>query len=193
MLPLPSPMTSVTPALKEWQIAIQALEQGDMILLLRKGGIREVGGQFTVAAQTVALYPTYEHQKPEWLKPAYAPCVVPVASGWHPETVTIRSWAEITHVLPVRQADRVAALAPWHIWHETFVTDRLKWKPQQPLYVLLLRVYRVPPVELPYLPQYGGCQSWIELAIDLPYDRIQPALSHADYTAQVTAIQSLLG
>ncbi len=56
-------------ALKEWAIAIEALETGKTIILLRKGGIREKGGHFQAKYLQVWLYPTYEHQKPQLLKP----------------------------------------------------------------------------------------------------------------------------
>ena len=86
-------------ALKEWKIAIQALEQGQTILLLRKGGIREQGGKFKVAQDKILLYPTFEHQQPTLLKPEYANQVQLVSSGWHPQTVKISSFAEITDIL----------------------------------------------------------------------------------------------
>nr|MCU0552208.1 DUF1802 family protein [Leptolyngbya sp. Prado105] len=86
-------------ALKEWSIAVQALEQGESILLLRKGGIRESGGRFEIPFHRVLLYPTFEHQDPDLLKQPNL--VKRVASGWHLETVKISSIAEITQVLQV--------------------------------------------------------------------------------------------
>ncbi|GFZ97676.1 DUF1802 family protein [Okeania sp. KiyG1] len=94
-------METITAALKEWNIAINALEKGQTIMLLRKGGIREQGGRFTVAYKQVLLYPTFEHQQPDLLKPEYATQVQTVDSGWHPEKIKISSFAEITHILPV--------------------------------------------------------------------------------------------
>ncbi|NJL44810.1 MAG: DUF1802 family protein [Leptolyngbyaceae cyanobacterium SM2_3_12] len=39
-------------ALKEWDAAVTALGQGQTVLLLRKGGIREQAGQFSVRGPT---------------------------------------------------------------------------------------------------------------------------------------------
>lgn len=178
-----------TRALKEWAIAIRALEAGKTIALLRKGGIREEGGHFTVAHTQVLLYPTYEHQQPDLLKPEYAGEVTVVPSGWHPETIRIGSWAEIAEILPVREESAVAALLPYHVWNEKFVSDRLKWKRLDPLYVLLLRAYRLEePLEIPYLPEYGGCRSWIDLATPFEIERSQPILSDAEFAQQVAEI-----
>ena len=90
--------------------------------------------------------------------------------------------------------EQIAALLPFHIWTETFATERLKWKPRSPLSVLLLQVYRCSqPISLPYRSEYGGCKSWIDLA-ELPgLLEAQPVLSEADYQRQVQAIQTAIG
>ncbi|NER05377.1 MAG: DUF1802 family protein [Okeania sp. SIO3C4] len=157
-------METMTVALKEWNIAINALEKGDTIMLLRKGGIREQEGNFTVAYKQVLLYPTFEHQQPDLLKPEYATQVQVVDSGWHPEKIKINSFAEITHILPVSDESILNKLFVYHIWNEKFVSDRLKWKSQQPLYILLLRTYKLSQsYDIFYRSEYGGCRSWIEL------------------------------
>lgn len=180
-------------AVKEWAIATEALAQGKTLMLLRKGGIREQGGSFTVAQRQVLLYPTYEHQKSELLKPEYAPAVTPVASGWHPETVSISAWAEITDIFAVTDAQRVSALYPFHIWNAQFISDRLKWKARSPLYVLLLRAYKLAQTELfAYRAEYGGCQSWIELEQAVSITQATPALSDLEYAQQVERIRQIL-
>ena len=181
-------------ALKEWFVAINALESGKTIMLLRKGGIHEKNGRFQVAHEQVLLYPTYEHQQPFLLKSEYANLVCPVTSGWHPETVRIGSWAAITDILPISEESTVNALLPFHIWNEHFISDRLKWKPRQPLYILLLRTYKLPQVqEIPYLSQYGGCKSWIDLAQPLDIQGATPVLSDSDYSEIVQEIRTIIG
>lgn len=169
-------------ALKEWSVAIDALTQGNTIVLLRKGGIHEQKGTFTVKFSSPLLYPTLEHQRPEYLKPEYAQTVQLVPSGTHPDQITLQAWAEITDQFSVTQADAIAALFPFHIWNEAFIRDRLQWKPQHPINILLLRTYLLPiPVTLQYRPEYGGCRSWIELAQPLSLTKSTPALTDSDY------------
>jgi hypothetical protein len=74
-----------------------------------------------------------------------------VPSGWHPETIRIGAWAKITDIFQVSDEAAVKALLPYHIWNEQFVSDRLKWKPRTPLYVLLLRTYQTSPTTDNYL------------------------------------------
>lgn len=185
--------STTTHALKEWNVAVNALEQGKTIMLLRKGGIKEEGNRFKVAQEEILLYPTYEHQQPNLLKAEYVEHVKPVTSGWHPETVRIGSWAKITDILQVSDESAVAALLPYHIWNEQFVSDRLKWKPRQPLYILLLRTYRLPqPQIIPYRPEYGGCRSWIDLAEPISLEGVVPVLDDTAYTKQIAEINSII-
>jgi hypothetical protein len=185
--------STTTHALKEWAVAVDALERSQTILLLRKGGIKEEGNQFKVAQNPILLYPTYEHQQPNLLKAEYASEVTPVTSGWHPETVRIGSWAEITDILLVSDESSVATLLPYHIWNEQFVSDRLRWKPRQSLFILLLRTYRLPqPQIIPYRPEYGGCRSWIDLAEPINIEGVVPVVDDTAYTQQVTQLRNLL-
>ena len=184
---------TTTHALKEWNVAVDALERGKTIMLLRKGGIKEEGNRFNVAHDQILLYPTYEHQQPNLLKAEYAPQVKPVTSGWHPETVRIGSWAKITDILQVSDESAVTALLPYHIWNEQFVSDRLKWKSRQPLYILLLRTYQLSTESvIPYRPEYGGCRSWIDLVEPISVEGVVPVLDDAEYTKQTAQIREIV-
>ena len=181
-------------ALKEWAVAVDALEQGKTIMLLRKGGIHEQGGRFKVAHDQILLYPTYEHQQPSLLRHDYAEQVTPVSSGWHPETIRIGTWAKITDILPVIDESIVRALLPFQIWNEQFVSDRLKWKPRQSLYILLLRTYKLAQAPIiPYRSEYGGCKSWIDLAEPIAIEDTVPVLNDATYTQLVAEICAIVG
>ncbi len=174
-------------ALKEWAIAIEALSTGETVMLLRKGGIREA--KFGINGPDFWLYPTYEHQKPELLKPDYAGRVTPVVSGWHPTIVPIQAWATVTHEFELTEQVQLDALSPFHIWNEQFAEMRLKWKPRSPLTVLLLRVFRLAnPLEIPFDASYGGCRSWTRLLGEMERSASVPALSDAAYEAIVSQI-----
>ena len=184
---------AISQALKEWDVVVKALAAGETILLLRKGGIREVGGNFQVKYRTVLLYPTYEHQKTHLLKPEFAQQIIPVPSIWHPESILINCWAEITDIFSINSRIIVKQLFPYHIWSEEFVSDRLKWKPSQPLYLLLLRVYNLrKPVSIPYDLSYGGCQSWINIVEQINIADSYPILDESEYTKRKNAIFEII-
>ncbi len=174
-------------------MAVDALAAGETMLLLRKGGIKEEGNQFSTEADRVVLFPTFEHQKRDLLKPRYQSSVAPVTPGWHPQTIELKAWAEITHIFLAREAKQVDALNPFHIWQPQLAEERLKWKPKQPLYVLALRAYRLlSPMTVPWQATYGGCRSWITLEKGVETEGGVAAIADANYQTQVTAIQRLL-
>src|ERR1700733_11667756 len=52
-------------AFKEWAVIVDALGRGDQILILRKGGISEGRGGFTIEHSRFLLFPTLFHQQRE--------------------------------------------------------------------------------------------------------------------------------
>ena len=58
-------------ALKEWATVVNALENGDQTVLLRKGGILEDSSGFVVENEKFFLFPTFEHQETRHLKPQF--------------------------------------------------------------------------------------------------------------------------
>lgn len=177
--------------LKEWQVAVTALLKGETILLLRKGGIREAKGQFSLAARQVLLLPTTEHQKAALLKDAFRPLMAEEVA--HDDQVRFDGWATITHALPLSAEVEVSTLLPYLVWNEQFVAERLNWQPDRPLYALLLRAYRFQqPLLLPRHRGYSGCRSWVEIGQEVEVENDTPALSEADYQQQVETILSHL-
>ena len=180
-------------ALKEWSVAVDALAKGETIVLLRKGGIKEHKGRFVAQADRAVLFPTFEHQKPELLKPYYQSSVTPVSPGWHPPTIELKAWAEISDIFLTTDEEKVSALAGFHIWQPQLAQERLKWKPQQPLYVMALRVYALAePAIIPWSESYRGCRSWVELDEALAVEKALPAIADTDYKAEVSKIAALL-
>ena len=87
----------------------------------------------------------------------------------------------------------ITALFPYHIWNEKFVSDRLKWKQKQPIYILLLRTYRLAEtVEIPYISEYGGCRSWIDLAAPISLEGSEAVLSDREYIKRSNEIRNMI-
>jgi hypothetical protein len=176
-------------ALKEWQSAVSALMQGQTVVLLRKGGIKEHRGEFRVAARQVLLLPTFEHQKAQLLKPAFHPLMEPEGQASDGDTICFRSWADITHVLPLTPPEVAYDLLPHLIWNRQFVDDRLQWKPEKPLYCMILRAYRLnSPIQLPHHSGYKGCRSWVELGTSVDVEHSNPILSEVAFQEELKRI-----
>jgi hypothetical protein len=183
-------------ALKEWAVVVKALEEGKQILLMRKGGIAEETRDFQIRSEAFLLYPTYEHQKKELLKPAYAKDMEETLEGWSPSDtqVEISCYAELVQDIEVTDMEQLMKLDSFHIWTDRFAEERLKWKKSKPLHVLLVRVYRFDQAfSLPIEEGYLGCKSWIGLQEQWDKRSKTPVLSDEDYQRQVAAIQLALG
>ena len=171
------PSTSAAPALKEWAVIVHALLEGEQIIDVRKGGLREDGRHFDLSARRLWLYPTAEHQKPELLKPAYRHWVDLATAAPVGESITIAGWADVIDVATITEAEHLEAIASKLIWTDEYATSRLKWKKRDPLWVLVLRVHRLDePITVPWDEAYGGCTSWVDLG-GLPADPATAAVA----------------
>lgn len=158
-------------ALKEWAVVCDLLAGGHIALLPRKGGIREWGGPgvFELEHRDFFLFPTREHEKLDRIKPEFLTrdrgC-----SGKDDATVKIaaRASAEKIWRIPSREAfDRLDDLHPWL---PPAIDMRFEYKPENPLYLVALRVRKLAaPLTIPHRDSYRGCRSWVPLETgDIP-------------------------
>jgi hypothetical protein len=188
--------TSLRTALKEWAVAIRALREGRQVLLLRKGGIYEEGGEFEVAAREVLLFPPYLHEDEQ--QDALQPCY----TTWREEetrlkpsrdVVRISAWAQITDIHQVTNPTALFKLSSQFIYSDSFLTYRIENEPAKPLYALFLRAYELPqPVVVPMEMDYYGCKSWITLTEPIDLSGATPCLSDRTYAERVRVTLRIL-
>jgi hypothetical protein len=185
-------LDSLRHTLKEWAVAVKALELGETALVVRKGGIREKA--FAVANRRFLLLPGYEHQRPELLKPEYRELLSEIPDLTDDGPLRFTSFAEVRGAYEISEPEALAAIDPYHIWTPEYAESRFRWRPKKPLTVLVLRDYLLPdPVEMPYGEAYGGCKSWIELEEPVSIAGARPALSDGDFERLVSPALEVLG
>ena len=182
-------------ALKEWAVAVKALSEGKQILILRKGGIHIDDREFRVVHPEFLLYPTYEHQNAELVKPEYQDSLQQTLDENDvPGLVSLGYWCQVTDKFQVSEQDLLDEVSPYHIWTTDYANKRLHWRPKQPVTIALLRVYELQqPQALPVLDEYAGCKSWVELGQDVPLSIMTPVLSDQAYEGQAEALRQVLG
>jgi hypothetical protein len=154
----------VVPACKEWAVIVHALLEGEQIIDVRKGGLREEGRHFDLQSTRFWLYPTAEHQKPELLKEPYRHWIDLASAAPVGESIRIDGWADVDHAAEITEPEQLDALASKLIWTPEYARSRLGWKRHDPLWVLVLRVHRLlEPITVPWSDAYGGCTSWVDL------------------------------
>jgi hypothetical protein len=149
-------------ALKEWASVCRALDQGRLLFLLRKGGILDNRGVFELEERAFLLFPTYLHQKRELLKPAEHEAFEEKTE--EPQTITLSLAATVSDVVMAASREQIDAIDDLHVWTPPHIDMRFAYKPRNPLYLVLLRVYRLAtPVTIENSPTYMGCRSWVPL------------------------------
>lgn len=155
--------TSLNIALKEWAVTARALRENRQIILLRKGGIMEAVGGFQMEHDQFLLFPTYLHQNEKMLKadvhPWYEPATV------EPAKIRIDTACEVTDIIRLKTREQMKSIDEFHIWTNPLIDMRFNYKPQNPLYLLIVRAYRLlEPVIIDNTPAYAGCKSWVPLS-----------------------------
>jgi len=197
-------------AFKEWAVTVRALAEGEQLVTLRKGGIREPDKHFSLDHRRFFLYPTFDHQRADCVRESHQPEMrraleegvwadgEPPAHALgidgaiaQPDRVRIRAWAEIAGSWTVTDRRAVDALSPFYVWTCDYAEKRLAWKRRHPLHVLLLRTYRIPrPVTVRVRDDYGGCRSWLEITRELPFEGT-PVLSDEEFERASEEIASI--
>jgi hypothetical protein len=178
---------SLDVALKEWQVVCHALESGRQILLLRKGGIFEAKHGFEAKHREFLLFPTYLHQQRGMLKSDAAAQMQGRAE--EPAQVVISAAGVVTDIIRVENRGQIDRLEDEHIWTSPLIDMRFNYKPKNPLYLLLVRAYRLPvPQMIQNTPAYAGCISWVPLDAPVGVAGATPVLDDARYVQTRRAI-----
>ena len=176
-------------AFKEWSVTVRALAEGEQLVTLRKGGIREENKHFELEHEQFFLYPTFDHQRNDLVRESHHPelrraleegvwpdeeppprALLQDGGIPQPDRVRIRAWAEVADHFTTDDPRIVDSLSPYHVWTQDYARKRLRWKRTHPLHVLLLKVHRIPrPVTVRVRDEHIGCHS-------LGRDRPRPAL-----------------
>jgi hypothetical protein len=189
---------------------VRALAEGEQLLTLRKGGIREEHKHFEIEHDRFFLYPTFDHQRNDLVRESHMPELgraleegvwtdgEPPARALtqdggipQPERVRIRAFAEVAASYLITDPRCVDALAPYYIWTRDYAEKRLAWKRRHPLHVIVLRAYRIPrPVTIKVRPEYHGCRSWLDIHRELPFEGT-PVLAEEEFERAASEIEAI--
>lgn len=192
-------------ALKEWATVLEAMARGEQLVLIRKGGLIEPAGGFELLASTFVFYPTFEHQAVPYVREPHRryfdeaqqrrlPAPRSAGQAGAPQQSVMLDLVGVA-VSSVQSHDPavVERLRPYHIYDDAFLAQRLKWQPQQPLVIAIVRVFRLPaPQVLTVTPAYAGCKSWVELEAPLALAGAAPVLDDATFEQRAQQLQRCL-
>jgi hypothetical protein len=181
-------------AFKEWAVVVDALGRGDQIIILRKGGISEGRAGFQVEHPSFLFFPTLFHQQRE--------SVLPLAQGRYdviaphfppPNQLRLEYFGELAAWEKLESLQEAERLRGQHIWRDEVVAERFDWGKSKNIFALAVRVHRLAvAVQLPLLPQYGGCKSWIELDTEISTEGAIPVLTKEAFDHKLARFREAL-
>ncbi len=181
-------------AFKEWAIIVDALGRGEQIIIFRKGGISEGRGGFRPEHSQFLLFPTRFHQQRESVLPEAAARFDQIAANFpDPSKLCVEFYAEIALVQRLDSLAAAHRLRGQHFWRDEVVAQRFDWGRDRSIHALAVRVHRLPKmIELPMLPAYGGCKSWVELEQDVATAGAKPVLSDEIFAEKLNQFHTAL-
>lgn len=154
---------------------VEACGHGNQIFLLRKGGIVEAARRgFEVRHPEFLFFPTFEHQHVASLQPRFQHLATPQPEG----VVKIDYVASVDDVRPAPPDRNLwEPLERFHVWQPSLIDMRYGYRPDLPLYVLLVRTFKLSKqITIPDRPSYAGCKSWVNLTEEISTEGAVPVL-----------------
>lgn len=181
-------------AFKEWAVIVDALGRGEQILILRKGGLSEEHDGFQVDHARFLLFPTRFHQQREAVLPdaqARFDQIAPALPA--ADRVRLEFLAEVVAWKRLDSLAMAERLRGQHVWRDEVIAERFDWGKSKNIWALAVKVFRLPQaVELPLLPGYGGCKSWVELEPEIAVEAARPVLADAAFAEKLAAFHAAL-
>jgi len=157
-------------ALKEWAVTGHALARGRQIILLRKGGLLDEDGAFSLEHGQFWLLPTWLHQEPSLVKPAHQDLfdfARPV-DGKNVKNPLLRHFASVQAVWHIEERDEAKLRAAPQIYAQSYLDLRFNYQSNRPLLCAALRVWELEsPLRYAMRPQDMGCRSFVEMEAPL--------------------------
>jgi hypothetical protein len=182
-------------ALKEWAVLVSGMARGELIAMIRKGGIREHRAGFDVRHDRFLLYPTFFHEKLDELDARFHPMLESVHASTPPAgIIELRYIATVAAVWKVTQLERLRAIDAEHGLTWGAVESRFRYRDDPRVHVVAVRVASLPSVvSLPEVRRYTGCVSWVKLDEDVDVSGAMPVIAEDAFATRLRALEHALG
>jgi hypothetical protein len=182
-------------ALKEWAVLCDAMARGDIIAMVRKGGIREHRAGFAVRHDRFVLYPTYFHAREDELAPRLRETLALSEATQPPSgVVRVSLVADVAAVWQVHDLDALRGIEREHGLAWSAVEGRFNYRGVLGVQVVAVRVSRLAATaDVPEIRRYAGCVSWVELDDDVDVSGAAPVVPDAAFGARLARLHSALG
>ena len=174
---------------------VEAMACGDIVAMIRKGGIREQRSGFDVRHDRFLLYPTYFHEKAAEVADRFRGRLEAAHATRPPEgLVRFTHVAEAAAVWKVEELEPLRGIADLHGLAWPAVESRFHYRQRPGLHVVAVRVLALrAPAQVPEARRYGGCVSWVELDQPVDVAGARPVVDRATLDARVARLVAAFG
>jgi hypothetical protein len=115
-------------------------------------------------------------------------------AGFEPRTeepaeITLSAAGVVTDIIQVKSRAQIDALDAEYIWSPPLIDMRFNYRPENPLYLMLVRAYRLhEPITITNTPAYAGCKSWVPLDHSIELGDALPVLDDVRFEHRRTTI-----
>ena len=172
-------------ALKEWATVVKALGEGKQTILIRKGELKSTYDEFF-------LYPTFTRQIKDKFKGQFHSDFDATRTGRAKGKVMIEFYAQIKEVSRVTKSKKLLELDSYYIWTSSHVEDYFQKTKDEKLYVIILRVFKLPKPAF-IEPPGPGSIVWINLPKPISTQGLVPVLKDGEFKNTVERIKQIMG
>jgi hypothetical protein len=140
------------------------------------------------------FFPTLFHQQRESVLPIAQKRFDEIAQQFPPpEILRLEFFAKVAEWRKLDSLKDAERLRGQHFWRDEVVAERFDWGKDKNIFAMAVRVFRLPkPIQLPNLPSYGGCKSWIELEQEVTTEHAKPVLDEKAFGEKLAKFQNQL-
>lgn len=172
-------------ALREWATIVKALGEGKQTILIRKGELKFTHNEFF-------LYPTFTTQTKDKFKGQFHLDFDATVTGRAKGKVMMEFYAQIKEVCEVTKSKKLLELDSCYTWTSSHVEDYFQKTKDKKLYVIILRVFKLPkPVLIE--PSGPGSIVWVNLPTPISTQGLVPVLKDGEFKNTVERIKQIIG
>lgn len=167
---------------------VKALGEGRQTILIRKQNLSSTHNEFF-------LYPTYTAQTKDRFKEQYYADFDASTAAKREGELTIRYYAQINEVFEVTTSKVLMDLDTHYVWASSHVKNFFENSRSNKLYVLVLRVFKLPKpevVELPWADTWYKGMTWVNLPEAISVEGLLPVLGDNEFKERVQHIKQIV-
>jgi len=180
-------------ALKEWATVVKALGEGKQTILVRSGRfITKREGKLKFTYDEFFLYPTFTKQTKDKFKEQFHSDFDAAITARVKDKIMLEFYVQIKEIYEVAEIKKLVDLDSYYVWTSSHVEDYFQETKDKKLYVITLRVFKLPRPEFIKVAGRTG-MTWVNLPNPISTQGYLPVLKDDEFKNKVGSIKQIIG